>query len=78
MKELGNLAGFADKTQIDVTLTHQIGQLSDSQLEDRMRQAAQRLGIHVPEIQMLELEAVEPQSGETTSLGEGDSSPTEK
>jgi hypothetical protein len=66
--DLGRLAGFADKTQIDMSLTTQIGTLSDSQLEDRLRKAAERLGVPLPNLPMLELKA-EPQK-EKGDLGE--------
>lgn len=62
MVELGKLSGFAEKSQIDVNLTAQVGALSDSQLEERLRQAAQRLGIDVPEMKVLELEAIKPET----------------
>jgi hypothetical protein len=60
MIELGRLAGYADKMQVDVNLTTKVQSLSDSQLEDRLRQNAERLGISVPPI--LSLEAVEIKS----------------
>jgi hypothetical protein len=59
LSDLGRLAGFAEKTQLDVTLTAQVSALSDSQLEDRLRQTAERLGIEMPEPKVLEHE---PQS----------------
>src|SRR5919106_2125185 len=59
MIELGRLAGYADKMQVDVNLTTKVQSLSDSQLEDRLRQNAERLGISVPPILSLEAVTVE-------------------
>lgn len=46
--ELGRLGGFADKQQLDVNFEMQVRSLSDSQLEDRLRDEAYRLGIPLP------------------------------
>ena len=76
MVELGRLAGYADKMQVDVNLTTKVQSLSDSQLEDRLRRNAERLGISVPPILSLEAETVpsEPDSP-SQSAGEAPEKP---
>jgi hypothetical protein len=48
MTDLGRLSGFAEKRELDVNLSAQVHQMSDSQLEDKLRDAAYRLGIPLP------------------------------
>jgi hypothetical protein len=69
LEALGRLSGFAEKREIDVNLTAQVSALSDSQLEDRVRKAAQKIGLDMPEIKILEHEpiAVEQAEGPSTS-----------
>jgi len=45
---LGKIAGFAERRELDISGTIDVSGLSDSQLEDRARQAAYALGIPMP------------------------------
>jgi hypothetical protein len=46
--DLGRLGGFADRKEIDLNLQARIQNMSDSQLEDALREQAYRLGIPLP------------------------------
>lgn len=50
MVDLGRLGGFADRKEIDLSLEANIRGMSDSQLEDRLSEAAYRLGIPLPKL----------------------------
>lgn len=48
MLDLGRLGGFAEKKEIDFNFAAQVARMSDSQLEDQLREHAYRLGIPLP------------------------------
>lgn len=50
MNSLGRLGGFAEKKEVDINLSAQVSRMSDSQVEDRFRDAAYKLGIPVPKL----------------------------
>jgi hypothetical protein len=64
LEALGRLSGYAEKREIDVNLTAQVSALSDSQLEDRVRRAAQKIGLDMPEIKVLEHEPISSSGSE--------------
>lgn len=47
---LARVSGYTDKTETSINVNVNIGQLSDSQLEDRMREMAKQLNLPTPEI----------------------------
>jgi len=55
MTLLGKMGGFSEKKEIDVNLSAQVTALSDSQLEDRLRDTAYRLGIPLPKALLLKV-----------------------
>src|SRR5262245_44528809 len=46
--DLGRLGGFADRKEIDLNFAAQVQNMSDSQLEDALRDHAYKLGIPLP------------------------------
>lgn len=48
MVDLGRLGGFAEKKEIDFNFAAKVARMSDSQLEDQLREQAYRLGIPLP------------------------------
>ena len=46
--DLGRLGGFAEKKDIDFNFSAKVQRMSDSQLEDALRETAYRLGIPLP------------------------------
>jgi hypothetical protein len=61
--DLGRLGGFADKKEIDIDLRARISSMSDSQIEDAMRDAAYKLGINMP-VRMIEGRDITPDAPE--------------
>jgi hypothetical protein len=69
LSSLSKMAGFSDKTETSVDITHNYKVLSDSQIEDRLRQLAERTGL--PAHQLLARASVavgEPLAPETLDL----------
>jgi hypothetical protein len=48
--DLGRLGGFAEKREIDISMEASIRNMSDSQIEDQLRDAAYKLGIPLPRL----------------------------
>lgn len=48
LTDLGRLGGFAEKKDIDINFAAKVQRMSDSQLEDALRETAYRLGIPLP------------------------------
>lgn len=48
LSQLARTAGFTDKTEQTHTINLNVGQMSDSQLEDRARQIAEQLALPAP------------------------------
>lgn len=65
VSQMGRLAGFTEKKEVEVDVQFHIRHMSDSQLEDHFRAMAYKLGMQVPE--MLELSPAKAISGETES-----------
>ena len=72
MADLGRLGGFADKKEMDIGLSVRVKNMSDSQLEDQMRDIAYRMGIQLPRlidvqaltVHAVDLNAPEPQTSD--------------
>ena len=47
---LSKVAGFSERRELAVDVTHNVKRMSDSQLEDRLRVLAQRLGMSLPQL----------------------------
>ena len=66
LTDLGRLGGFADKKELEVNMMAQITRMSDSQIEDKLREHAYKLGIPLPKL--LELKATVSADPETADL----------
>lgn len=62
MVDLGRLGGFAEKKEIDFNFAAQVARMSDSQLEDQLREQAYRLGIPLPTLLQYISEGQNPQN----------------
>ena len=50
VSDLARMAGYTDKREVEVNLNLKLGAMSDSQLEDRMRELANTLNMELPQI----------------------------
>lgn len=50
VSDLARMAGYTDKREVEVNLNLKLGAMSDSQLEDRMRELASTLNMELPQI----------------------------
>jgi len=50
MSSLGKMGGFSERREIDVNMQQSVAKMSDSQLEDKLRDVAYRLSIPLPNI----------------------------
>ena len=50
LAQLARIGGFTDKTESSVNINVNLNKMSDSQLEDRMREMSSKLGLPLPDI----------------------------
>lgn len=70
MVDLGRLGGFAEKKEIDVNFAAKVARMSDSQLEDQLREEAYRLGIPLPNLisDMRTVGSADPRRGDVVDV----------
>jgi hypothetical protein len=61
MASLAKMAGYTDKTETSVDVTVNYKGLSDSQIEDRLRQLANRVGLPVNRLMTIQAEPLDPE-----------------
>lgn len=57
--QLARTSGYTDKTEVNHNVNLTVGQMSDSQIEDRIRQLAEQLRLPAPNVLDAEFETVE-------------------
>ena len=76
MHDLGRLGGFAEKKDIDINLSAQVRNMSDSQIEDQLRAIAYKMGAQLPSVlDVAAIEVLDPEPAQQSPIPSSEPDP---